>query len=80
MMNYFRSIFGIAFVLIMLAGFTSVSFSEYASPRIQLESGVLPEDIICREDRVLVIRANGSPVCIHVNPFYTFPPFLNHRT
>ena len=60
----FRSIFGIIFVLIMITGFTSVSFSEYSSPRVQLESGVLPADIQCRDDRVLVIRANGSPACV----------------
>ncbi len=63
-MNYFRSISGIIFVLIMIAGFTSLSFSEYSSPRIQPESGVLSVDIQCRDDRILVIRENGSPACV----------------
>lgn len=64
MRGYFRSIFGIVFMLIMVAGFTTMSFSEYASPRVQLESGVLVEDITCKEDRILVIRGNGNPVCV----------------
>jgi len=63
-MNYSRSVFGIIFVLIMLAGFTSLSFSEYVSPRAQLQSGVLPEDIQCRDDRVLVLRTNGNIACV----------------
>lgn len=63
-MNYFRSVFGIVFALIMVAGFTSLVFSEYVSPRVQLESGVAPEDIMCKEDRILAIRENGSPACV----------------
>ena len=39
--------------------------SEFiASPRHQLESGIAPENIQCREDRVLVLRTNGNPSCV----------------
>ena len=44
------------------------SFAEkselIASPRHQLESGIAPENIQCREDRVLVLRTNGNPSCV----------------
>ncbi len=44
------------------------SFAEeselIASPRHQLESGIAPENIQCREDRVLVLRTNGNPLCV----------------
>ncbi len=52
---------------IILAGSISYSFAddgEYLSPRKQVESGVAPEDIQCKENRVLVLRTNGSPVCV----------------
>jgi serpin B len=35
-----------------------------ASPKYQLESGIAPENIQCREDRVLVLRPNGNPACV----------------
>lgn len=34
------------------------------SPRQQLTEGISPEDIQCRENRVLVIRDNGNPACV----------------
>ena len=33
-------------------------------PRVQLESGVTSENIICKEERVLVIRTNGKVACV----------------
>ena len=50
----------------MLVGSASYSFAdaEYLSPRKQLASGVAPEDVQCKEDRVLVLRTNGSPACV----------------
>ena len=42
----------------------NTSYSDYVSPKKQLESGVLPEDIQCRENKVLVIRDNGNPACV----------------
>lgn len=53
--------------LFLLAGFflvPAVSFGDLDSPNGQRESGVAPEDIICREDLVLVIRTSGDPVCV----------------
>ena len=54
--------------IVFLIGTVSVLFAEASntipSPRQQLESGVSPEDIVCKENRVLVLRANGSPACV----------------
>lgn len=56
---------GITLVLVILTGFVQYSFADqYISPRKQLESGVMPENIQCKDDRVLVIRGNGSPACV----------------
>jgi len=56
-------IFGIIFVIGVTPLITS-SYSEYLSPRKQMELGVLPEDVTCREGKVLVIRDNGNPACV----------------
>ncbi len=41
------------------------SFAEQIlSPRQQLADGITPENIHCRDDRVLVIRSNGNPACV----------------
>jgi len=39
-------------------------YQSVASPKHQLESGVASEDIICKENRFLVIRSNGQPACV----------------
>ena len=50
---------------VLSIGLASVSYgSLFDSPRAQLESGVDPTDIQCNGDRVLVLRTNGSPVCV----------------
>ena len=53
--------------VVLLAGTVSFSYADYISPKKQLDSGVLPEDVICRDDRVLVERTNGNVVCVYVN-------------
>jgi len=65
------------------------SFAEeselIASPRHQLESGIAPENIQCREDRVLVLRTNGNPSCVkyhwmsrtHISAANTFSHGIN---
>lgn len=52
------------FAVILIIGFAIPAFADYLSPKKQLESGVLPEDIICKENRILVIRGNGNPACV----------------
>ena len=54
----------VIFSVILISGSIIPSYSEYLSPKKQLESGVLPEDVICRDDKVLVIRDNGNPACV----------------
>ncbi len=57
-------VFAIIFV-IGTAALVSPSYSEYLPPNKQLESGVLPEDIQCRENRVLAIRDNSNMACVY---------------
>ena len=54
----------VLFSVILISGSIVPSYSEYISPKKQLDSGVLPEDVICRDDKVLVIRGNGNPACV----------------
>lgn len=58
------SFLSVFLVAILIIGFSIPSYSEYMSPKKQLDSGVSPEDIQCRDDRVLVLRTNGSPACV----------------
>jgi len=39
--------------------------AEVPPPLKQLESGVPPADIQCRDGRILVIRDGGSPACVY---------------
>ncbi len=34
------------------------------SPKKQLDFGVAPDEIVCRDDRILVLRTNGFTVCV----------------
>ncbi len=54
----------VIFSLILVSSITIPSYSDYTSPKKQLESGVLSEDVMCRENRILVIRDNGDPACV----------------
>ena len=58
---------GVVFSLILVFGSVESSYSEYMSPKKQIESGVFPEDVICKEDRVLAVRDNGNSACITEN-------------
>ena len=56
------------FFLILITSPTSVSFaSVIGSPNFQLESGIAPEDIVCNDNLVLVIRTNGDVACVKVS-------------
>ena len=59
-----KIVFIFVLLLIGIAPLIISSYSDYVSPKKQLESGVLPEDIQCRENKVLVIRDNGNPACV----------------
>ncbi len=59
----------LVWIIIPLVIFSIVGISEsfeasIGSPKHQLESGITPEDIICQEDRVLVLRTNGNVACV----------------
>ena len=59
-----KIVFIFVLLLIGIAPLIISSYSDYVSPKKQLESGVLYEDIQCRENKVLVIRDNGNPACV----------------
>ena len=40
------------------------AYSQLDSPRVQVENGVAPEDVICKEQFVLVLRPSGMPACV----------------
>ena len=42
----------------------SISENNILPPLKQISSGIAPENIQCREDRVLVLRPNGNPACV----------------
>jgi len=62
----------LVWTIIPLVVFSIIGISEsfaqesefITSPKHQLESGIAPEDIICRDNRVLVLRTNGNTVCV----------------
>jgi len=54
----------VIFSIVGISGIFGEETEFIASPKHQLESGVAPEDVICKEDRFLVIRSNGQPVCV----------------
>ena len=62
-MRYFRIIFGLL-LLGSVYGMQESFADKIPSPRQQLADGVTPEDIQCKENRVLVLRNNGSPACV----------------
>ena len=63
-MNNLNSVLTLSVFVVLLAGTVSFSYADYISPKKQLDSGVLPEDVICRDDRVLVIRDSGKVACV----------------
>jgi hypothetical protein len=47
---------------------TGASFSEILSPKMQLEQGVSPNEIICREGLTLLIKStNDFPICVKLS-------------
>ena len=58
-------VFALVFVSIMGIQESFAEESEFiASPKHQLESGIAPEDITCRDSLVLVLRTNDNPACV----------------
>ncbi len=54
--------FGIIFFLTL--SFILPVNAEIESPRQQMNKGVSPENILCREGLELVLRTNGNPACV----------------
>ena len=64
--NSMTFLLGIVFASLLVAsiGLSSSYASDYPSPNHQLKQGVLPEDVLCSENLVLVIKNNGNPACV----------------
>ena len=59
--------FLIIFLSIMILPIFAPSHPEYVgidSPRKQIAQGVLPEEVICKEGLLLIIKHIGSPACV----------------
>ena len=66
-----RVIFVVFLGMAIFVGSISYSFAEnemssnmIQSPKKQIESGILPQDVICKEIHVLVMRDNGRVACV----------------
>jgi len=65
--NKTLKIFTITIIISMLfgSGFSNISFEKTIdSPKKQLQSGVAPQDIICKSGLTLAIVFTGVPVCL----------------
>lgn len=60
-----RILLGLALASLLAAGAVSLSDAAYTSPGWQARQGVMPEDVLCRDDLVLVIKYDGSPACVN---------------
>ena len=54
----------IPLVVLSIVGIQESFEASIGSPNFQLESGVAPDDITCRDNLVLVLRTNGEPACV----------------
>lgn len=67
-------IFAIASVLLIPAPIFAPSHPEYVGferPYKQIFHGVLPQEVTCNLDLVLVIKYNGVPACVYENTALT---------
>ena len=46
--------------------------STHMSPAKQIEMGVEPENVKCNDDRVLMIRTSGNPICVNPSSVNVF--------
>ena len=55
---------GTIFAVVLITSVAIPAYAEYLSPKKQLESGVSPEDIQCKKNKILIIRDNGKMACV----------------
>ena len=63
-----RSLLVFALIPLLLIGIIPAS-GEIDSPRKQMQNGVAPEDVQCKENLKLMIRTNGQAVCVDKGNF-----------
>ncbi len=62
-----RYVYLVLFVAIGLMFISSNAFAQldnFISPLKQVQSGVLPQNVKCNQDLVLIIAENGTPACV----------------
>lgn len=62
--NFALVIIPIIILGIMLVGVNSAFAKTIDSPKKQLALGVLPENIVCKQERILAFMKTGDPVCV----------------
>jgi len=65
-----RRLVAAGLLCVLAAAAAAPIHAEVPPPLKQLKSGVPPGEIQCRDDRVLVIRGNGSPTCVFPGTAY----------
>ena len=56
--------------VIVLAGVSYAQISEQiSSPKKQIDTGIVPHYVICKNDLLLVERPNGKIACVHIMLF-----------
>ena len=60
-----KFLLGAVFASLLIFTLVSISYAtDYPSSNKQLQQGVLPEDITCNENLVLLIKSDGNPACV----------------
>ena len=54
----------VCFFVLMIFSLGIMANAQIDSPKKQMENGILPENIVCREGLHLIIRNNGAPACL----------------
>ena len=67
-MFYYKQFLTISLIVVSLTIMSSIVYASLPehiqSPRQQIESGIMPNEITCRDDLIRVMRNNGDVACV----------------
>ena len=68
-MFYYKQFLTISLIVVSLTIMSSkciciIAYEHIQSPRQQIESGIMPNEITCRDDLIRVMRNNGDVACV----------------
>ncbi|MCV0431130.1 hypothetical protein [Nitrosopumilus sp.] len=52
------------FLVLFTGLISSTAFANIDSPRKQMENGIAAEDVVCKKELQLMIRSNGTAICV----------------